>query len=326
MPQIYSKSLVTLAGPRASNPFSGFLHDRNLPQIAPFELKWHFLGGEQGFPLILVYQRNGSHPDPEIDSVLQNRAWILQERLLSQRILYFGSEMMYWERNGKARYEVLGYPIEDDYQNRNEVEKISFDEPRDRDSWLEYWYRIVQTYSGCELTHEMDKFPALSGIARVLHAILGDTYVAGLWSGDIPRGLTWYIPSFRKQVAPLRPTKYTAPSWSFASIQHRVSYVNTNPAFQIWNKDLAILTHQVELESDDHFSCVKRAKLRLYGRIRKVFITNHEHPRTENKGRMNLKMWAIASEPYLLGDYDIDDHQTAPPFMSSNENDIPTIV
>ncbi|KAI1611958.1 hypothetical protein EDD36DRAFT_475661 [Exophiala viscosa] len=304
MPQIYSNSLVTLAGPKASNPFSGFLHDRNLPQISPCDLKWHFLGDEKGFPLSLVYQRNGG-------------AWVLQERLLSQRVLYFGSEMMYWECNSRARYEVLGYPIEDDYQNRNEVEKRSFKELRDRDSWLGYWYNIVETYSQCDLTRETDKLPALSGIARVLYEILGDTYVAGVWSGDIPRGLAWCMPTYQKQLVPVRPTEYTAPSWSFASVQHRIDHINNNHAYQLRDKDLAVLSHQVELESDDQFSCVTKAKLRVYGRLGKVFITNHEH---EFKGRLNLKMWAIASEPYLLGDYNIDDHQAAPPLMPSNED------
>jgi hypothetical protein len=109
MSQVYNNSLVTLAGPKASTAFSGFLPHRNLPKIPPFELKWHLFGDDKRFPLILIYQRNATHRKPEVDSVLRKRAWILHERLLTQRFLHFGSEMMYWECNSKARYEVLSY-------------------------------------------------------------------------------------------------------------------------------------------------------------------------------------------------------------------------
>lgn len=52
---------------------------------------------------------------PETNSVLSKRAWVLQERLLSRRVLYFGSLQMYWECLTNVRHENLHYPFVDDY-------------------------------------------------------------------------------------------------------------------------------------------------------------------------------------------------------------------
>jgi hypothetical protein len=98
-----------------------------------------------------------------------------------------------------------------------------------------------------------------------------------------------------------------------------VNFSNTNPAFKLYDKDLAILDHQAELENEDQFGSLKAAKLRVYGRLRKVVITNHEHSRIE--GRTNLMMWSLASEPRLLGQYYADDHESVPSLMSLNDGD-----
>ena len=47
------------------------------------------------------------------------------------------------------------------------------------------WPWIVQHYSRCKLTFNEDKFPAVSGLARVLHLQTNDQYLAGLWRRDI---------------------------------------------------------------------------------------------------------------------------------------------
>jgi hypothetical protein len=48
-------------------------------------------------------------------------------------------------------------------------------------------------YSKASLTHTEDKLPALSGLAKVFMLHLDDQYVAGLWRGDILRGVLWAL-------------------------------------------------------------------------------------------------------------------------------------
>ena len=67
---------------------------------------------------------------------------------------------------------------------------------QDRERLLELydrWYDLVKQYSSLELKYESDIFPALSGIAGLVHQATGDGYVAGLWQSDLQRGLLWQV-------------------------------------------------------------------------------------------------------------------------------------
>ncbi|KAH8660529.1 heterokaryon incompatibility protein-domain-containing protein [Xylariales sp. PMI_506] len=88
---------------------------------------------------------------------------------------------------------------------------------RDTRVMLDAWWACVEQYSVRQLTVDTDRLPAMSGIAQSLSACdLGD-YCAGLWQEDLPSGLLWGIKrGFNANTH--RPTKYTAPSWSWASI------------------------------------------------------------------------------------------------------------
>ncbi len=76
------------------------------------------------------------------------------------------------------------------------------------------WHLIVRQYSSRKLTHEKDRFPALSGISRLFQTRgLGD-FVAGLWTNDFPLMLLWKVD--RADIP--RNANFVAPPWSWASI------------------------------------------------------------------------------------------------------------
>jgi hypothetical protein len=54
-----------------------------------------------------------------------------------------------------------------------------------------YWEDIISEYSRCQLSHETDKLPALSGLAHKFSLTIQDQYVVGIWQSDIHVGLTW---------------------------------------------------------------------------------------------------------------------------------------
>jgi len=85
------------------------------------------------------------------------------------------------------------------------------------------WSQIVGLYSAANLTFGKDKLPAISGIARLGHKETGDQYLAGLWRGRIEEQLCWRR---RGSKPTLRPT-WRAPSWSWASVDGRVSWYPT---------------------------------------------------------------------------------------------------
>lgn len=68
----------------------------------------------------------------------------------------------------------------------------------------------MQNYSTRNLTPQGDKFVAISGIARRMHALLvDDVYVAGVWRKNLLQGMLWVTARNGKRIA-----SYIAPSWS----------------------------------------------------------------------------------------------------------------
>ncbi|RSM12127.1 hypothetical protein CEP52_002575 [Fusarium oligoseptatum] len=71
------------------------------------------------------------------------------------------------------------------------------------------------------LTFETDRLPALSALAEQMADLLDDEYLAGLWKGDIVRGLLWCCTG-KSGTRSKAPEKYVAPSWSWASVRGAV--------------------------------------------------------------------------------------------------------
>ncbi|KAK1783665.1 heterokaryon incompatibility protein-domain-containing protein [Copromyces sp. CBS 386.78] len=96
----------------------------------------------------------------------------------------------------------------------------------------ELWNSLVNRYSGCNLTHSLDKLPALSGLAQNFSIIQGsgfalneNSYLAGLWRPYLPRALCWQTDGNNlNNHSNYRPHPYRAPSWSWASVEATVIF------------------------------------------------------------------------------------------------------
>lgn len=154
-------------------------------------------------------------------SHLAGRAWTLQERLLSPRILHFSKTELFWECRHCDASESFpeGSPS---FQHQNVFH-------RDLKPLSDIWDKIVSLYTGGKLSFASDKMVAISGIAQKVAKESGDVYVAGLWRKDIELQVLWC------QVSPGRRLKkgstYRAPSWSWASVDEN-GYVYYSPRLE----------------------------------------------------------------------------------------------
>lgn len=146
-------------------------------------------------------------------SVLNERGWCLQERELSPRILYFTDHTTLFEcreaQAGLRSIHGLQCSTPDFRGIESKASKpappdirrcldISHDdglqqEQYDRVKHNRYtdWLQMIEGFSIRKLTVRTDKFPAVSGLAVEYAYLLDDTYVAGIWLGDLLRGLCW---------------------------------------------------------------------------------------------------------------------------------------
>lgn len=161
---------------------------------------------------------------------LNRRGWILQERLLSPRTIYYGKDEIYWECNHMIASETVPWG----WTNHSLMAKInSYSDPPKRKGdtisaktlehtgqdlsnpeakfkrlnialqptdlapLYEYWYKIIEVYSQKKLTVATDKLPAIHGIARALHRsrmahrVFEECYHNGIWINDLTRQLLW---------------------------------------------------------------------------------------------------------------------------------------
>ncbi|KAF4625545.1 hypothetical protein G7Y89_g12622 [Cudoniella acicularis] len=166
---------------------------------------------------------------------LFTRGWVMQERLLSRRLVIFSPHEIMWEcfeisdcECGRLSGGIKGKAIEGHigphfdvarelykYEEQHRTEdpnyllspmpfKVAYhmslkdgDEYRMR-KIRDWWRRLVDTYSSLSLTKESDRLPALTGLATWFGRTTGmEDYIIGHWMASLPFDLAWctYTPA-----------------------------------------------------------------------------------------------------------------------------------
>jgi hypothetical protein len=195
---------------------------------------------------------------------LSTRGWAFQEHQLSPRIVHFTKTRILWECRTCVAFEdfpsqvyrgfigrgCLGadwkgeidtWRLFDGHQERYEKKidwglKIprsavhipppaNLDNPNYKEDIRTRWLRAAELYSARNLSHETDKLPAISGLAAaVARLVEGDVYLAGIWEGDLIRGLLWRSVLSDTRVTTTKRAS-NIPSWSWASYCGRINFL-----------------------------------------------------------------------------------------------------
>lgn len=262
MTSIYMNSYITIAASGAKDSTVGCFIPRQPPKYIgiPYKSTKQDISGElQAF---LLPMRKEALPDlyidmsdhiEEPDHPLATRAWAVQERVLPHRTLHYGKHQMYFECNEGFKGENgLYIPWRFHSIHLYKHDKYGLAVP-EGDNSIEQWYSLLWNFGAREMTRPSDKFPAISGIARLFAERLDDEYVAGLWRGSLIEGLLWQGLGVR------RVKEYRAPSWSWASVDGIAATSN-------WSKQepLAdILDCKVELKGKNVFGEVKSGWIKM---------------------------------------------------------------
>lgn len=130
-------------------------------------------------------------------SPLSRRAWVVQERILAPRTLYYGEKQILWECLELDACETYPEGVPKIYSRkwkRVDLDPQNFrknlaQKPELRQVMYAYWHTIVGIYSRCSLTRAKDKLVAISGLAKRVQSCLSDAYLAGLWKESLPSEL-----------------------------------------------------------------------------------------------------------------------------------------
>lgn len=291
MSDIYTEATVTLLASRAADARSGFLGRRKIipdldvlwlyPTVRfPFRRPDSVLGTVTLMPIPIM-----QHQEP-----LDTRAWTLQERLLSPRVLEYGTNQTRWNcrRSMEQGGHVDGWTEREAYFGRRKGFISIFGPPlagsRDKRPWklsweeeddyaLKNWHDLVDVYTARKMTFAADRLPAISGMMARYDSMIDDECLAGMWKSVLLHELLWSVIEGKLY---RRPRPAPAPSWSWASISSAVEFP------RLWESidsdfKVELLSVSVQpLRHDAPFAGVKSGEMVVRGRLRPAIWT----PRT----------------------------------------------
>lgn len=233
---VYANSACTIAGVGPSSDHGLFVSRKAMP-MQPC------LFSDSGDAKIYCQKYQEDRPDQDtavLETVpLLRRGWVVQERLLSRRIVYFGGFEVAWECCAHTKTETMsasaceallhgsGASFFRDQEvplKRNlEAGLSDFRNSTLRcEAFLNAWHRIVDRYSAAALTFESDREIAITGIVFMIEERTSLTYSSGLFINLAVPELMWYTATSSDSV-PARAS-IDAPTWSWLSIHGRIRH------------------------------------------------------------------------------------------------------
>ncbi|ROW06768.1 hypothetical protein VMCG_04149 [Cytospora schulzeri] len=273
IPQIRSTfhfSTVTIVASRSKTVYDGFLGKPRSTRQKSGPLPYYSPSGSTvgTFHLVQTYIHEYS------DDPVNERAWTLEEALLSPRLLIYSACGLLWQCQegndvacqGAGNHVTFGarnahyrLPRSIFQGGSSSCSTLGSDASVHAEEALESariaWAACLRLYTSRKLTRESDKLQALSGLAEQYALFflslpathndsgLRDTsdYFAGLWRHQMPQALTWRR-DLDTELTP-RPRTYRAPSWSWASIDGMIHLASLGEVYNFEILQLHVPLH-----------------------------------------------------------------------------------
>lgn len=248
----YNHAVCNIAATWAADGGDGCFSTRDPTTVCPtFVTLGSKVDGSSIFQLSLA--RDFSYNEDITQAPLNQRGWVVQERYLARRQLSCAQRQLYWECHEVLASEEFpyGHPADDSVTSWPRLAAEGSPQKPCLDSnggahTRRGWAALVELYSGCQLTRELDKLVALSGLANQLQAMVDDVYIFGLWAKDLCRQICWK-PLFRDGSSHRTTTQgRIAPTWSWANFDGPVifdeAYYITDDVSKDWTEVAETLT------------------------------------------------------------------------------------
>lgn len=201
------------------------------------------------------YVRNLDSTQEGDDFPLLSRGWVFQEHLLSRRYIHFGKNELLFEcgecvwcecqsRLAYNRHSLSLYPPSQRHQD---------------------WPEIVQTYQDHKFTYPTDRLPALAGVAKRYHRLLGGSYISGHWFERMNETLGWYCMDMDDVGKTERQKTGGLPTWSWMSTGRNVAWIGSGTG------DIEFLAFSQDQRGDPYMTA-ESATITLRGPLVKATV------------------------------------------------------
>lgn len=293
MGKVYSNALCNVEAAYAADVSARLFFSRNKTRITPFPVtvEWHQDGPLMFFLIDLSVQLE--HDMNE--APLLKRAWVLQEQLLAKRSIIYSKAQLHWVCRNQEASEMFPKAVPDLREGPSLLSHSLEPRPlqclksmiasRDpiyfhhrsyggsmntspMESFWFSWRSIVLDYTSRSLTFEKDKLAAIAGVASVIQSKTHAQYIAGMWNYRffIEYDLCWQVSRRADGQRPFRPSKYRAPTWSWASVEGMISYGYKRDYDNTGDSQLAFV-EDVKVETVDGTATgpIKSASMQIKG-------------------------------------------------------------
>jgi len=217
MASIFENAVCTITAATAENCHAGLGISALLPPATQFELP-----STANPPHILRFSARrpgelGNTRDRYPWSVLHTRGWILQEIILSRRIVHFLEGGLLWQCHTRVESEDGEAAAHESNPHRVNLHSGPLQSllPANDADFSAMWWSTVTDYSRRKLTYPTDNMAAFSGITKFFSTFSANEPVLGLWRSYLPYHLAWHATSRSPATRNSR-----IPSWSWFSIAH----------------------------------------------------------------------------------------------------------
>ncbi|CAN9327746.1 unnamed protein product [Alternaria alternata] len=180
-----------------------------------------------------------------LNSPLARRSWVLQERALARRTIFFTNRQMYWECGQGVRCETLRRMNNDrvaflgDAHFPDKATQVD----TTRGSQIDLWESLFKDYSGLEISTATDRSIAIEGLITRLSLKFKSPNLFGLFYSFWGRCLLWRRPQGAApmtRVLQKRALNKLAPTWSWMAVHERIDFLDPEGNKVDWNADVKL--------------------------------------------------------------------------------------
>ncbi|EUC43333.1 hypothetical protein COCMIDRAFT_38701 [Bipolaris oryzae ATCC 44560] len=274
MELVFSMAYCTIGASSAKSSLDGFLHKRTPRTV----VKLPATSTQATYACIDI---DDFHADVEL-SALNSRGWVLQERALSRRTIFFTSTQVYWECGAGIRCETLA---------RIENSKVALLGDANFPNAAVAHYRdgrqlliqdLYERYSGLAFTKPADRSVAILGLQERLARTFGTRAAYGLFEEYFARGLLWKrrYPTRMRRID--QPPSRRVPSWSSLSKEGGIQYMDATTELRFREVNWAVDDFKNPfsvvggIESASFLGFARKVSLSKYNMLVKIAFDDNE--------------------------------------------------
>ncbi|KAI9683734.1 MAG: hypothetical protein M1822_005924 [Bathelium mastoideum] len=229
MQEVFSGAYFIMAACSAKNATDGFLQERK-PQYVKM--------GE-----VFISAVTNDFERHVLNSPLSRRGWVLQERALARRTIFFTKTQMYWECGDGIRCEALAKMKNDMVAFLGDANFPSYTigPKRTAGEQIELFLGLFQDYTRLEFSHPEDRPFAIDGLMQRLNGTLKTKSLAGLFESFWGRCLLWQRADGAgplKKIVYKDQTRKAPPTWSWMAFEGAISFIKPKGGGVNWNDDV----------------------------------------------------------------------------------------